>query len=214
MLKLGIGLVGTLVALVLGLLIATSKSNYDAEGAAVRLIAGNLVLLDRVLASYGPEASSERELVRNAAGALVNQVWPSGEPEAANFSRSQSGAEIEAVYHRLADLSPQDGAQRSLQTWGLQIVNTLAQTRMGMFAQRDNSLPPLFLVVLTIWQAIVFGSFGFVAPSNRTVLIALTVYALSVSCAVFLFLELAQPFEGLIQVSSQPLREAIAQLGR
>ena len=71
-----------------------------------------------------------------------------------------------------------------------------------------------FLVVLVFWLTILFISFGLFAPPNATVIATLFVCALSVSGAIFLILELDQPFEGLIRISSAPLRNALAHLGQ
>jgi hypothetical protein len=69
-------------------------------------------------------------------------------------------------------------------------------------------------VVLVFWLAIIFASFGLFAPRNATVIAAFVVCALSVSGAIFLILELDRSFEGMLQVSSAPLRAALAHLGQ
>src|SRR5689334_23977436 len=74
--------------------------------------------------------------------------------------------------------------------------------------------PVPFLVVLVFWPCIIFASFGLFAPRNGTVIAAFFVCALSVSGAIFLILELDRSFEGLLQVSSTPLRSALSQLGQ
>ena len=71
-----------------------------------------------------------------------------------------------------------------------------------------------FLVVLVFWLTILFASFGLSAPLNTTVLTTLLVCVLSVAGAIFLILELDQPFAGLVQVPSAPLRNALAHLGQ
>jgi hypothetical protein len=70
------------------------------------------------------------------------------------------------------------------------------------------------LIVLVFWLTIIFASFGLFAPGNATVTTVFLICALSVSGAIFLILELDRPFEGLIQVSSAPLRQALAHLGQ
>jgi hypothetical protein len=88
----------------------------------------------------------------------------------------------------------------------------LGRTRVLLFEQLDSSIPVPFLVVLVFWLAIIFASFGLFAPGNATVIAAFFVCALSVSGAIFLILELDRSFEGVLQVSSAPLRAALAQL--
>jgi hypothetical protein len=63
------------------------------------------------------------------------------------------------------------------------------------------------------WLVILFMAFGLFAPSNATVFAALFVGSLSVSGAIFLILELDQPYAGLMRLSAAPLRAAVAQVG-
>jgi hypothetical protein len=88
------------------------------------------------------------------------------------------------------------------------------QTRWLMYEQGNVPLPRPLLVVVVFWLTIVFISFGLYAPRNPTVVGVLFLCALSVSGAIFLILELYSPFEGWIKISSAPLRNALAQLGR
>ncbi|HME69605.1 MAG TPA: hypothetical protein VKM54_07020, partial [Myxococcota bacterium] len=62
------------------------------------------------------------------------------------------------------------------------------------------------------WLAAIFTSFGLLAPINTTVITALFVCALSVSGAIFMIVEMDEPFTGLIQISSEPMRDALAHL--
>src|SRR6516164_9208815 len=108
---------------------------------------------------------------------------------------------------------PETDAQRSLKTRALQITADLAQTRLLLFAQADSSIPMPFLAVLVLWLTIIFASFGLFSRLNPIVIAALFIFALSASGVIFLLLELGQPFEGLLQISSAPLRNALAPLG-
>ncbi len=111
-------------------------------------------------------------------------------------------------------LSPQNDAQRSLQAQALTIGTSLAQTRWLLAGQSARSIPMPFLVVLVCWLAFIFVSFGLYARPNTTVIVALVLCALSFSSAIFLILELDRPFDGLVQISSAPMREALARLGQ
>ena len=64
--RLGMGLIGTLAALVLGLLIASAKSAYDTQRSEFTQLSANLILLDRVMAHYGPETQEARDLLRRS----------------------------------------------------------------------------------------------------------------------------------------------------
>src|SRR5262249_32192237 len=96
----------------------------------------------------------------------------------------------------------------------LKTATDIGQTRSLMFAQQGRSIPVPFLVVMVSWLALLFTSFSLFAPPNTTVFVTLLVCTFAVSSAVFLILELDQPFQGMIQVPSTALRNALEQLGR
>ena len=210
--RLGTGLVGTIAALVLGLLIASAKNAFDTQRGQVRQMTANIVLLDELLEQYGPEASPARGLLRSSVDIVVDRIWhenSSGASTAGPFKASAAG---EAFYAKLQDLSPQNDAQRSLQTRAIQISTDLAQTRLLLFTQIENSIPMPFLVVLIFWITIIFASFSLFAEPNPIVIGSLFIFALSAAGAIFLVLEMGQPFSGLMQIPSAPLRSALAPL--
>jgi hypothetical protein len=209
--KLGMGLIATMAALVLGLLIASAKSSYDAQRSEFTQMSANLILLDRVMAHYGPETQAARDLLRRSVALGLAQMWPEHSSRPVQL---EPMAESEGLYDKILELAPQHDAQRSLQAKAFEISTDLAQTRWLLVEQRGSSIPMPFLVVLVFWLAILFVSFGLFAPPNATVFATLFVCALSVSGAIFLILELDQPFAGLIQISSDPLRNALAHLGQ
>ena len=210
--KLGMGLVGTMAALVLGLLVASAKGSYDAQTADLTQGSANIVLLDRLLAEYGPETKEARALLRNAVVQFVDQIWSKGGARASGLQPPLASAET--VYAKIQGLSPKDDAQRSLQSQALSITMDLRKTRWLMYEQETRSVSLPLLVILVLWLTIIFISFGLFAPFNATVVSSLFASALSVSGAIFLILEMYRPYSGLIQISSAPLRFAIAHLGQ
>ena len=209
--KLAIGLIGTMAALVLSLVISSAKGSYDIRSTEVAQLSANVTLLDRVLAHYGPEAREARDLLRRAVARVIDETWPE---RSTGSSPPMPSAGSEAIYDTIQALSPQNDRQRSLQAQALAIGVGLSRTRWLLVSQGTHSIPWPFLVVLVCWLAFIFGSFGLFAPPNGTVLVGLFVCALSFSSAIFLILELDQPFKGLIQISSAPLREALGRLGQ
>jgi hypothetical protein len=208
--RLGMGLVGTMAALILGLLVASAKASYDAQSNELTQASANVISLDRVLAHYGPEAKEAREMLRRSVARVIERVWPKDRSRAA----LEPIAGAESLYDVIQQLSPKDASQRALQADALSIAGGLSQTRWLMYEQSAGSIPFPMLVILVLWLTIIFISFGLFAPRNATVLASLFVSALSVSCAILLILEMYKPFEGLIQVSSAPLYAALAHLGR
>jgi hypothetical protein len=212
--KLGMGLLATMSALVLSLLIASAKSSYDTERRGFERRSANLVLLDGALATYGPEAEEARALLRRSVVVMLERNGPQNPSPSSALDDSRTTAANKAVYGKIQQLSPQDDMQRSLKSQILQIAVELGRTRWLLVEeQEDSSIPMPFLVVLVFWLAVLFASFGLFGPPNATVIGTLFVCALSVSGAIFLILELDQPAAGLIQISSAPLRNALAHLG-
>ena len=213
--KLGMGLIATLTALVLGMLIATAKGTYDAQGAMINEMSANYILLDRVLARYGPETKEARELLKTNVAATLNAIWPEDGAQPVNLAPAGQAKTIgETLYDKVGELTPKTEAQRELRSRALGIMADIAQSRMRLFARQDSALPLPFLVVLVFWLIILFGGYGLFAPCNATVVMILVVCALSVAGAIFLMLELTTPFAGVMRVSSAPLHNAVAMLGQ
>ncbi|MGA2411950.1 MAG: hypothetical protein ABSG46_16390 [Candidatus Binataceae bacterium] len=206
------GLTATMSALVLALLIASAKNSYDTQRNELTQMSANVVLLDRLLAHYGPETKEIRELLRVSLVRMTGQIWPASSSNNAKAPPMASGGEM--VYDEIQALSPRNDAERSLQEQAERLSIDIAQTRWLLFEQGDRSIPMPFLALLVFWVTIIFLSFGLFAPLNATVVATLFLCALSVSGAIFLILELDQPFGGLIKISGAPLRSAIAHLGQ
>lgn len=206
--KLGMGLIATMAALVLGLLIASAKGSFDTQSNELTDMSSRIVLLDRVLAHYGPETKDARDDLRSSVERSL--AWAST-GDIAEFEPSNKG---EGLYDKVQRLSPKDDAQRSMQAQAVNLVMSLGQTRWLMTEQKNNSISVSMLVILIFWLTIIFISFGLYAPRNVTVVVSLFVSAVSVSGAIFLILEMYSPYEGLIHVSTAPLRTALAHLGQ
>jgi hypothetical protein len=210
--KVAIALIATMAALVLSLLISTAKNAFDTRGSGLVQMSGDIVALDRVLARYGPEAMDARILQRNLIAASIERIWPTSGARAASFDPTASPFEI--IYDKIDQLSPQNDTQRSLKSQALQMASGLSRTRFLMFQELGSSIPSPFLVVMVFWLAIIFASFGIFSPHNATVIVVFLVCAMSVAGAIFLILELDRSFEGMMQVSGEPMRQALARLAK
>jgi hypothetical protein len=208
--RLGVGLIATLAALLLGLLIAAAKSSFDTQSTQVTQITADIIILDNLLAEYGPEARPIRQQMRSVISPFADQIWR--EKQASPATPFERNASAEQVYLAVQALSPQNDLQRSLQARAAQISNDLAQTRLLLFAESGSVIPAPFLAILVLWLVIIFASFSLFSTLNATVFTCLSLFALSASCAIFLILELSQPFSGLMTISSEPLRHALGSL--
>jgi hypothetical protein len=210
--RLGTGLIGTIAALVLGLLIASAKGSYDTQTTQINQMSANIVLLDNLLAQYGPETSPIRNLMRQGVVILANRLWRENSTDAAKATPFEASTASEAFFSKLQQLSPQNDSQRSLQARAIQVSTDLAQTRLLLFAETNNSIPMPFMIVLIFWLTMIFSSFSLFAEPSAMVIGLLIMFALSAAAAIYLILELGQPFAGLMQISSAPLRNALAPL--
>jgi hypothetical protein len=213
--KLAMGLVGTLAALVLGLLIATAKNSFDTQRNGLAQLSGNVIFLDRSLAHYGPETREVRAMLRASVADMLQRTWPEENPEPGHTEAS-SGTEgrYEGVGDKIQELAPQNDAQRALQAQALKTAADTAQLRWVLFAQKGSSIPTPLLVVMVSWLTLIFAGFSLCAPARPVTVVTLLICALVVSSALFVILELDRPFEGMIRIPSAPLRGALAQLGR
>jgi hypothetical protein len=214
--KLGIGLIATITALVLGLVTASAKSSFDAVDTAVKQTAIEILVLDRVFARYGSETAEIRKGLQHMVGARIDMIWPQGSSKPTNLDPLRSEAKLgaEGLTDSIRSLKPRDDSQRALQSRALDLTETLLQARWLVLAGTETSVPLPFLVILMFWLTITFACFGLFAPRNATVVMVLFVCALSVGSAVFLVLEMDMPFDGLIRVSADPLRYAYAHLNQ
>jgi hypothetical protein len=210
--KLATGLIGTLAALVLGLLIASAKTSFDLKTNQIRQMTANIILSDDLLAQYGPEAAAIRGLLRQSIQPLADRIWREEEVPVGGPVRFKSSAEALTFENELERLAPANDEQRSLKSRAIQTFTEAAQTRLSLFTQAGGSIPTPFLIILVFWLSAIFVSFTLFARTNLIMMTALFVCALSFAGAIFLVLELDNPFRGLMGISSATLRSALAPL--
>ena len=211
--KLGMSLIATMAALVLALLIASAKSSHDMQSTEVTEMSADFILLDRTLARYGPETTDIRTLIPVTIANVLKQTWSADAYRTENLDRA-IGTGADTFYEKIRQLQPSGEFQHALYAQTLQISMELGRKRALLLEQTGNSIAMPFLVVLIFWLALIFASFGLFAPTNSTVIGVLLACALSVTGAIFLILELDRPFQGLLQISSAPLRSALLHLGK
>lgn len=223
--RLGTGLVATMTALILGLLVASAKSAYDTDKSEVVQLAAKIVsssasstratsdcvFLDRILANYGPESHDARDALRRSVNTSIERMWPQEKTQRAQLEPTTAAEEL---HRSILQLAPNGESQQSLKAQALSVAADLSQMRWLLFEQTGTSISMPFLVVVVLWLAFIFMSFGLFAPFNTTVIATLLVCALSVTCALLLIVELDQPFDGIIHISSAPMHNALEHLGR
>jgi hypothetical protein len=210
--KLAMGLVATMSALVLGLLVSSAKGSYDTERSEVIQMAAKVAFLDRVLAVYGPEAAEARTRFHEAVNEAVMAMWPREASGSAQLAPNPKAGN--AVYAAVQDLSPHDATQSKLKDQATTLATDLGQLRSLLAAQSVPSISIPMLIILVSWLVVIFLGFSVLAPGNPTVIFALMVSALAVSGAIFLILELDQPFSGVLRISGEPMLNALSEFAK
>ena len=213
--KLAVGVIATSTALVLGLLVSSSKAQFDAMGARLVQFGANVIMLDTTLAEYGPEAKPAREELRQTVEITLRRIWPEERSAGSTLTAIEQGGGIAASMRvTLRALKPMTDEQRALLAQAHQIMNVISRSRWELIEDAQRGLPPILLGVLIFWLALLFVSFGLFAPRNWIVFLTLIVSGCSMAAAIFLVVEMNSPLDGFMKISSGPLRKALEIMGR
>jgi len=210
--KLSMGFVATMSALILGLLVASAKDAYDQQSSGIIQMAAKIIYLDRILANFGPETKDVRALYRHVVEQITERLWP--DDDASESQLDPSASHTEELFAAVEALKPTNDMQSTLKSQAVSMSMELGQLRWLEYEQGHASISTPLLCILVFWTAILFGSFGMFAPRNGTAIIALMLAALSVTGAIFLLSELRSPFTGLLQIPQTSFLDAISHLGK
>lgn len=211
--KLGAGLIATMAALVLGILVGAAKGSFDAVNTSITQGSARYIYLDRLLAGYGPEAKPIRDELRQAVEHIIERVWPE-ESKAASHDKIEISADMEHIVLEMHALPEDTPIKTMAKSEGLKSAHELLLYRWLVFEQGQSTLPAILLAVLLFWLTALNLTYGIFAPRNGTVITVLFVCALSVACALFVIEELDRPLNGLIKVPSTPFHEALEFMGK
>jgi hypothetical protein len=212
--KISIGLIATMTALVLGLVTASAKSSFDSVEDAIKHTSTDIMALDRALARYGAETKPIRADLAELIRERVDRIWPQTPSGRSDTDPGRAEALIrgEKIADAVRALKPADDLQKAMQQRASDLAEVLLDTRWLALSADEVAIPAPFLVVMIFWLTITFASFGLFAPPNLTVVGALFLAALSVACALFLVLELGSPFDGVVKTSPEPLLRALQRI--
>lgn len=209
--RISIGMISVLSSLVLGLLIATAKTSYDTTDEAVRRYAAEIALLNETLRDYGGPAGVPRDRLRDYARTLLDDVWPA-QGGAPRLDGDGAWTLLEHVREEVRALKPVDDGQKWLRDEALSINADLLRDRWLLIGEHRPTVSPVVLVILVSWITVIFVSFGLNAPRNAVVLASFLVCALAIGGSMFLILEMDRPLDGVMQISSTPLRAVLARM--
>jgi hypothetical protein len=220
--KLVVGALVAFLAIVLGLLTASSKTHFDDVSEAYRHFGATIVELDHALRETGPRAAEIRQDMRAYLAGVIASTWPqepapsgsylhglpSGQVESVQLSALLSNAEM--MLHEIqATPDPSGREAEALARFG-----DFVDARWRVIETSHPTLPTLFYQLMLFWTALVFLGFGLSAKRNAVVAITVVICAVSLASVIYVILELDDPLSGRIAVSSAPLRDALADLDR
>ncbi len=212
--KVGAGMISMMAALVLGLLVSSAKSNFDSTNAAITQGSAKIILMDRLLAEYGPEAKEVRDGLRQAVAAGLQTLWSKEGPTEAALRAYERIVPMEGLLVKIRALNPQTETQRDIQARVRELAHDILLSRWLQIEQAQIALPVPFMVILLFWLTLLYTSFGLLAPRNATVITTMCLGALALATAMFLIVEMSHPLSGAMKVSSRPLQKALEHLGR
>jgi Protein of unknown function (DUF4239) len=228
LIRLVVTMLVTFAALVLGLLTSSVKASFDGVDDDLRSFAIQVIQLDRSLRQYGSAAEAARALLRSYTAAAIASTWteqprPPGDyyprqvsppPHENSIESTSLGDMLARLEIDLRQIEPQDPMHRRLMVVILNQFERLTRMRWKLIEEAHSSISMPFYVVLAFWLVIVFASFGLSAPRNVLSYLTIMLAALSIASVIFVILDLDTPFTGILMVSSQPMRDALAELSR
>ncbi len=204
--RLGIGVVATVTALVLGLLITSVKGSFDQVNTDVHVFATELILVDRLLRFYGPGAEQARALLTRYTERALRETWPKG--GTAIVEDQTAGKLLDRAEEAILVLPP-DPHHPGLTAQADAEIRDVVRERWTLIEESGSAVSPAFVIALTLWLGIIFASFGYNAPHNGLVVAVLLICAASIAGAIFLIVEMDGSFTGLIVVPSDSVQRAL-----
>lgn len=208
--KLGVGMIAAVASLILGLMVASVQGSFSSTSTDVRSYALSLLALDVDLRHYGKDACPAHGLLSDYARGVLVQTWA----DAPATFKPRNGATAQVTLAQLDNavraLDPSTDSLKALKQNLLDEMRSVLTERWKVSGDSSSQIPTAFIVVVILWLALIFSSFGLFAPLNAVVVGALFLCSASIAGALFLIVEMAGPFDGAIQVSSDALTEVIS----
>jgi hypothetical protein len=212
--KVGAGLIATMAALILGLLVSSSKGTFDRVNVLVNEAAADVITLDRSLAYLGPEAAPARVALREQVARVLTSVWPEDVRSAPGGSKAYlQQAQVTPFVKIISGLPTVDAASQEYKSSALGIAADLAAKRSLISVESTSRLPIPLVVIPIFWITFLTFVYGLFAPRNATVTLVLFFCAVSIAGAIYLICEMSTPLDGSIKIPSQPFRTALEMIG-
>jgi hypothetical protein len=225
--QLVITLLITFAALVMGLLVVSVKTSFDAANKDMATLAARIVQADQVLREYGPETNVARGLLRGYTASVIASTWPDEPLPAGDYYQKSAppivaggmenrdlGDVLTRIGSMLRQLNPSDEYHRNVASDCRTRFEALVQARWTVIEQAHPIISTPFYLVLVFWLMVIFACFGLTAPRNGFVIAMIALCSVSIASAVYVILEMDTPFQGFIMISSEPMRIALADVSQ
>ena len=212
-----VGLITLLLALVLGTIVGSAYGFYATQKGELESLATRAVELDLAMAEYGPETKAFRAKMKQGMTAAYQMFWGPGNAVDSNPDALKVRAvlpTLQSIDEFLASLDPQTPAQRQALSTADFDAGLMKNLRVTMSLQLASPISWPLLVIVVCWSLLLFCGFGLLSPTNATTVTAMGFGAFAVASAVFLIIELSQPYTGLFRIPPAALEETLEALGR
>jgi len=196
-----------LAAITLGLHISTAKISFDKKAEELKTQASKVILLDRVLTNYGPEANDVKRALREVLMNEIKQIQLASDDNIAMIGAIRA-ASLETLRPQLLNLRPKDDAHTWLKNTALGLGQDITGSRWKIYEELGSNIQWQLVVVLGIWLMGIFFNLGLIAPYHWLAVCGLLATAIFVAFAIFITLELDMPYHGSISISAAPLQSA------
>jgi Protein of unknown function (DUF4239) len=208
--RLAIGLVVTMTGLVLGMLVSSGKTFYDAEKNQVAELSAQVILINDLLTGYGPETEQLRIEAHHSIEEIADRIWPKSKTQSFELKPSANGADF---YKHVQQLVPKNEAQAAAKAQLLTATLNLRKTYWLLFLQTEQtSITVPILSAVASWLLVIFFSFGIFAPRIPNVILTFAICAMAVSVAIFIILSMNSPFSGAFRISPAAVRDVLGQI--
>jgi hypothetical protein len=208
--KIVAALIITMAAILLGLQLSSAKNSFDSQQAEVTGIAADILIFDTTLSHSGPGSQRAREIFHRLVAQMIDRTWP----DEWHTARLEAPGDTGELYDSVSDITPRNEEQRLSKSSAITYALELAKQVRYLGKEQTSWTSRALLAVELSWITIIFTSFGLIAPRNATAVAALVLCASAVAIAIFLIVEMSEPFSGFIHIPSTALREALAQITR
>ncbi|MDE3174723.1 MAG: hypothetical protein KGM15_01265 [Pseudomonadota bacterium] len=207
-----VGMLTLLLALVLGLLIWTAYGVTQTQKSELQLLAARALEFNLEMKQYGPEGDKARQLLRTEIVWAHEQFW--GDSRAMADATNVTAGNMAAMDAFLTGLKPETDTQKKLLAAASQHYAAIGETRLLMSLQLTDPVSwPLILTVIA-WAGLLFTGYGVLSRPNATTITTLGLGGAAVASALFLILELSQPYISSIRLAPTLIEQVIVDIGQ